>query len=147
MRRSTRQPYRKTDTSDEMSEAIRSGAAPGSGGGMYTRESARNTGSPKAGQRWPPEAREGQAGRPWGGGEFVEYRGSRYAVWREGTQFRTDAYWVKDLEIGNLSTPINVQKLKMALHAKREVLSKPDAGNLPVRFDERDVETEPWWNH
>ena len=23
---------------------------------------------------------------------------------------------------------------------------KPDAGNLPVRFDERDVETEPWWN-
>ncbi len=19
--------------------------------------------------------------------------------------------------------------------------------NLPVRFDERDVETEPWWNH
>src|SRR5450759_3546411 len=24
---------------------------------------------------------------------------------------------------------------------------KPDAGNLPVRFDERDVETEPWWNH
>jgi len=24
---------------------------------------------------------------------------------------------------------------------------KPDAGNLPVRFDERDVETEPWWNY
>src|SRR4249920_3247143 len=24
---------------------------------------------------------------------------------------------------------------------------KPDAGNLPVRFDERDVETESWSNH
>src|SRR6202795_1912060 len=24
---------------------------------------------------------------------------------------------------------------------------KLDAGNLPVRFDERDVETEPWWNN
>jgi hypothetical protein len=24
---------------------------------------------------------------------------------------------------------------------------KPDAGNLPVRFDERDVETESRWNH
>src|ERR1700681_4079037 len=24
---------------------------------------------------------------------------------------------------------------------------KPDAGDLHVRFDERDVETEPWLNH
>src|ERR1700676_5136922 len=24
---------------------------------------------------------------------------------------------------------------------------EPDAGNPPVRFDERDVETGPWWNH
>jgi hypothetical protein len=24
---------------------------------------------------------------------------------------------------------------------------KPDAGNLPVRFDERDVETESWLNY
>ena len=24
---------------------------------------------------------------------------------------------------------------------------KPDAGNLPVRFDERDVETESWLDH
>jgi hypothetical protein len=23
----------------------------------------------------------------------------------------------------------------------------PDAGNLPVRFDVRDMETEPWWNY
>ena len=31
---------------------------------------------------------------------------------------------------------------------KREALSESqDAGNLLVRFDERDVETEPWWNH
>ena len=24
---------------------------------------------------------------------------------------------------------------------------KPDAGNLPVRFDERDVETKSWLDH
>jgi hypothetical protein len=26
-------------------------------------------------------------------------------------------------------------------------LTSGSAGNPPVRFDERDVETEPWWNH
>jgi hypothetical protein len=54
---------------------------------------------------------------------------------------------VKDLEIGNLSTPINVQKLQMVLHAKAlSLVREPDAGNLLVRFDERDVKTktEPW---
>ena len=29
----------------------------------------------------------------------------------------------------------------------KKALCKPDAGNLLVRFDERGVETEPWWNH
>jgi hypothetical protein len=39
MRRSTRQPFRgRLIRLDEMSEAIRSDAAPGSGGGMYTRK-------------------------------------------------------------------------------------------------------------
>src|SRR5664280_433967 len=45
---------------------------------------------------------------------------------------------------------MSVQKLQLALHAKVEAKSlvrEPDAGNLPVRFDERDVETEPWWKH
>jgi hypothetical protein len=58
-----------------------------------------------------------------------------------------------------LPTPATVQKLQAALHAKakcvwvpsgteararkREILLRePDAGNLHVRFDERDVETE-----
>jgi hypothetical protein len=27
------------------------------------------------------------------------------------------------------------------------LVREPDAGNLPVRFDERDVETESWSNH
>ena len=31
--------------------------------------------------------------------------------------------------------------------AKESLPGSPDAGNLPVRFDERDVETEPWWNY
>ena len=52
-----------------------------------------------------------------------------------------------------LATPATVQKLQAALHAKakcqkarapkREILLRePDAGNLHVRFDEREVETE-----
>jgi hypothetical protein len=58
-----------------------------------------------------------------------------------------------------LSTPATVQKLRAALHAKakcvwapsgteargrkREILLRePDAGDLHVRFDEREVETE-----
>ena len=27
------------------------------------------------------------------------------------------------------------------------LVREPDAGNLLVRFDERDVETDPWLNH
>ncbi len=47
--------------------------------------------------------------------------------------------------MGNLSTPKSVQKLPMASHAKAKAWSlvrEPDAGNLPVRFDEREQETE-----
>jgi hypothetical protein len=37
----------------------------------------------------------------------------------------------------------------MASHAKDGVslVREPDAGNLPVRFDERGVETELWLSH
>jgi hypothetical protein len=46
----------------------------------------------------------------------------------------------------SLTTPTSVQKLQTALHAKGDdsvrLLREPDAGNPPVRFDERDVETE-----
>src|SRR6266404_9004145 len=49
MRRSTRQPYRgRLIRLDEMSEAIRSDAAPGKWRRHVHKESARNTGSPKA---------------------------------------------------------------------------------------------------
>ena len=49
MRRSTRQPYRgRLIRLDEMSEAIRSDAAPGYWRRHVHKESARNTGSPKA---------------------------------------------------------------------------------------------------
>ena len=57
---------------------------------------------------------------------------------------------MKDLEIGQ---PINSDECsETAEGVARESegvksCREPDAGNLPVRFDERDVETEPWWNH
>ena len=42
-----------------------------------------------------------------------------------------------------LLTPETVEKLQAALPAKACVLvRKPDAGNPPVRFDEREPETE-----
>jgi hypothetical protein len=39
------------------------------------------------------------------------------------------------------------QKNGMTKDHRNGVMPKPDAGNPPVRFDERDVETERWWNH
>jgi hypothetical protein len=69
----------------------------------------------------------------------------------KGPQFKTDAIRGEGPgRLGNLSTPQRVQKPQMALHAKAQAWSlvrEPDAGNLPVRFDERDVETEPGLNH
>ena len=47
--------------------------------------------------------------------------------------------------MGNLSTPKSVQTLQKASHAKAWCLVRePDAGDLHVRFDERDVETGLW---
>jgi hypothetical protein len=61
---------------------------------------------------------------------------------------RQTQYVVKDLEIGQ---PINSNKCPEAADGvARESVSlvrEPDAGNLPVRFDERDVETESRLNH
>ena len=62
---------------------------------------------------------------------------------------RQTQYVVTDPEIGQPINSVRVQKLQMALHAKAKAWSlvrEPDAGNLPVRFDERDVETESWLN-
>ena len=63
---------------------------------------------------------------------------------------RQTQYVVKDLEIGQPINSASVQKLQKALHAKakaRSLVREPDAGDLLVRFDERDVETESWLNH
>ena len=49
----------------------------------------------------------------------------------------------------SLATPSCVQKLQTASHASLlnsegvSLFREPDAGNLPVRFDEREQETEP----
>ena len=45
----------------------------------------------------------------------------------------------------SLHTPINVQKSQVASHAEHRVslFREPDAGNPPVRFDEREQETAP----
>ena len=96
-----------------------------------------------------PEAREGQAGRLGVAERFVVPRKPGNAGGGKGPQFKTDAIRGEGpRRLGNLSTPINVQKLQMALHAKaRSLVREPDAGNPPVRFDERDVETESWLNH
>ena len=62
---------------------------------------------------------------------------------------RQTQYVVKDLEIGQPINSASVQKLQKALHAKAKAWSlvrEPDAGDLHVRFDERDVETESWLN-
>jgi len=63
---------------------------------------------------------------------------------------RQTQYVVKDLEIGQPINSASVQKLQKALHAKakaRSLVQEPDAGDLHVRFDERDVETESGLNH
>src|SRR6266849_10098900 len=66
-----------------------------------------------------PEAREGQAGRPGVAERFVVPRKPGNADGGKGPQFKTDAIRGEGLRrLGNLSTPINVQKLQMALHAK-----------------------------
>src|SRR5882762_9153083 len=66
-----------------------------------------------------PEAREGQAGRPGVAERFVVPRKPGNSGGGKGPQFKTDAIRGEGpRRLGNLSTPINVQKLQMALHAK-----------------------------
>ena len=48
-------------------------------------------------------------------------------------------------ELLTVPKPRAVRLLSVYLAVKP--VGEPDAGNLPVRFDERDVETEPRWNH
>ena len=47
----------------------------------------------------------------------------------------------------NLEILMAAAYLFEAMPVSRESLAPQRAGNLHVRFDERDVETEPWLNH
>ena len=98
-----------------------------------------------------PDAREGQVGRLGVAERFAVPRKPGNAGGGKGPQFKTDAIRGEGPgRLGNLLTPQRVQKPQMALHAKAQawrLVREPDAGNLLVRFDERDVETERWWNH
>ena len=65
-----------------------------------------------------PDAREGQAGRPGVAERFAVPVKPGNAGGGKGPQFRTDAYVVKDMEIGQPINSESVQKLQMASHAK-----------------------------
>ena len=102
-----------------------------------------------------PDAREGQAGRPGVAERFVVPMKPDNAGGGKGPQFKTDAIRGEGPgDWATYQTPKRVQKLQMALHAKIRasvkawgLVREPDAGDLPVRFDERGVETESRLNH
>jgi hypothetical protein len=79
----------------EMSEDDAQSLHRGTGGSTYMKESARNTGSPKAwsGQRGQdqPDAREGEAGRCGVAERFVVPRKPGNSGGGKGPQFKTDA--------------------------------------------------------
>ena len=63
-----------------------------------------------------------------------------------GLSSRQTQYVVKDLgdwATYKLQDGFRIRRWRRTPKQRREVLSEPDAGNLHVRFDERDVETEP----
>src|SRR6476619_8442356 len=115
---------------------------------MYTRKAYATREAPKRGQiNDQPEAREGQAGRLGVAERFVVPLKLGNSGGGKGPQFKTgairrDGPW----RLGNLSTPINGQKLQKALHAKAKafiermrsiqasLVREPDAADLPVRF-------------
>jgi hypothetical protein len=117
MRRPTRQPFRgRLIRLGEVSEAVR----PGVVATACTQGKRTQHGKPHGVvSNDQPEAREGQAGRIGVAERFVVPRKPGNAGGGKGPQFKTDAIrregpW----RLGNLSTPINVQKLQKALHAK-----------------------------
>src|ERR1700693_1997955 len=102
-----------------MSETARPVAAPGQWRQHVHKESVRNTGSLKAWSEMTTGRPRGTGWAPWGGGEVRSTAEAGYSGGGKGPQFKTDAIrregpW----RLGNLSTPINGQKLQKALHAK-----------------------------
>src|SRR5438046_10539398 len=92
MHRPTRLPYRgRLIRLGEVSKAIRPVAVPGYWRQHVHKESARNTGSPKAASDDQPDAREGWAGRPGVAERFVVPRKPGSAGRGKGPQFNTTA--------------------------------------------------------
>ena len=120
MRRPTRQPFRGRlirlgEQSEEYAQPLRRG----SGDSMYTRKAYATRKPHGVVSNDQPEAREGQAGRLGVAERFVVPLKPGNSGGGKGPQFKTDAIrregpW----RLGNLSTPINGQKLQKALHAK-----------------------------
>src|SRR6266568_4153062 len=99
---------------------LRPAATPGYWRRHVHKESARNTGSPKAWSamtnRKPVRDR---LGAPGVAERFVVPRKPGNAGGGKGPQFKTYAIRGEGpRRLGNLSTPINVQKLQMALRAR-----------------------------
>jgi len=96
-----RQPYRgRLIRLDEMSKAIRSDAAPGQCGGMYTRKAHETRETPRLWSAMTNRKPVGTGWAPWGGGEV---RSTAEAVfpWRKGPQFKTGAIRREDWRLGN----------------------------------------------
>ena len=120
MCRPTRLPYRgRLKWLGELSEDYAPLLHRGIGGGMYTRKAPKHGKPQGVVSDDQPEAREGQAGRPGVAERFVVPRKPGNTGGGKGPQFKTDAIRGEGpRRLGNLSTPINVQKLQKALHAK-----------------------------
>src|SRR6202043_3594645 len=109
----------KVEMAGRVERRLRPSATPGYWRRHVHKESARNTGSPKAWSamtnRRPVRDRPGALG--WRRGS--QYRGSRVTL-VEGRDLssRQTQYVVKDLEIGKPINSKTVQKLQTALHAK-----------------------------
>src|ERR1017187_7873560 len=123
------------------------GSCRGNGDGMYAEETRRNTGNP-SGDRGRDQlaTRERQAG-PCGVAErFVVPRKPGNSGGGKGPQLKTDARserrtWGIDDESSHprLCSEVADGVTRNIVCLFRE----PDAGNPPVRFDEREQETEP----
>jgi hypothetical protein len=121
MRRPTRPLFRgRLIHLDEMSEAVTSRCCAGVVAAACTQGKRTQHGKPQSVvSNDQPEAREGQAGRLGVAERFVVPLKPGNSGGGKGPQFKTDAIrregpW----RLGNLSTPINGQKLQKALHAK-----------------------------
>ena len=101
-----------------------------------------------------PEAREGQAGRVGVAERFVLPLKPGNSGGGKGPQFKTNAASREGLgdwatyQLRRVSRNCRWRCTQEHAQAggRESLVREPDAGDLHVRFDERDVETEPRWN-